>query len=157
MKKTFPDISHQRRIRTLPEDQGVSESSVKATIRYAISHNFKIDIFYADDMAGGTVLRGYRSVSPVALGSHASTGNGVFRAYLNSGVSKSEHQPRWRLFRTDRVQSIKMYMVPQRARFDSLYRPNDKHIGNMTKQAYRRKDATKRRRKVAKKRKRNNS
>ncbi len=150
--KSFKDISGLKRISGtnsrpgLGEDQkGLTQDSVKSTIIYAIANNYKIDMYYEDDEGGGTVLRGYRSVSPVAIGTHVTTGNIVFRAYLLEGVSKSERTPKWRLFRVDRVKSIKVYFSPAKAKWDVLYRPNDKHIGTMFEQAKRNKQSVKRR------------
>ena len=141
MAQQFVDISNYHRIKDvfkLPKfDANLTGQFVENTIMYAISHNLKIDFYYEDDNIYGVsgVLKGYRSVSPVALGTHVTTGNMVFRAYVLEGVSKSKRIPKWRLFRIDRIKSIRLYYVRQRARFDKLYRLNDKHIGGLIQQA----------------------
>ena len=157
--RRFRSISGNSRIKGgarregLPEEQdGLDIASVRATIAYAIASDLKIDIFYADDEGGGIVLRGYRSVTPVAIGSHVTTGNQVFRAYLMEGVSKSKRIPKWRLFRVDRVKSIKIHYSPSRAKWHASYRPNDKHIGSMFVEVKRNARSVKRR----KQRKQNN-
>ena len=148
-KKDFKDIKNLSRIKKfhrLPEmDKRLTEMNAKVQIAYAINNDLKVDFFYQDDQAGGQVLRGYRSVSPVAIGTHVTSGNEVFRAYLNEGVSKSKRTPKWRLFRVDRVTAIKVYFSPTKAKFDKLYRANDKHIGTIEEQAWFTKQQNKRR------------
>ncbi len=140
----FKDISNNRRIKGsgnrvgLPESQpDINLLNTRTIIAYVIANDLKIDMFYADDQGDTIVLRGYRSVSPVAIGSHVTSGNMVFRAFLMEGVSKSKRVPKWRLFRVDRVRSIRVYHSPSRAKWNVLYRPNDKHIGNMFQEAER--------------------
>lgn len=149
MASGFKDISNLSRIKKfqrLPEmDKKLTYLNAEVMIKYAIQNDLKIDFFYQDDMAGGTVLRGYRSVSPVAIGNHVSSGNKVFRAYLNEGVSKSKKEPRWRLFRVDRVTAMKVYFSPTKAKFNKLYRPNDKHMANIDEQVWFTKEQNKRR------------
>lgn len=139
MSNQFRDIRNSKRIKKifrLPEEErGLEEETIFQIISYAIEKNFRIDIFYEDDYAGGTVLRGYRSIAPVALGIHSKSGNLVFRGYLLEGLSKSERNPKWRMWRVDRVRSIRLLTLKQRARFNSFYRPNDKHMGYIYKQA----------------------
>lgn len=139
MSSQFRDIRNSRRIKKLfklPEEQrGLTEKDINDLIDYAIQKNYKIDMFYEDDYAGGTVLRGYRSIAPVALGVHRSTGNVVFRGYLLEGISKSERIPKWRLWRVDRVRSIKLFTLKQKARWNTKYRPNDKHMSQIFRQA----------------------
>jgi hypothetical protein len=151
--RRFRDIAGSSRItgtRNMPgleEEQSTLDlGSVRATIAYAIKNDYKVDMFYADDEGGKVVLRGYRSVSPVAIGTHVTSGNIVFRAYLMQGVSKTKSMPKWRLFRADRVRSIKVYFSPTRAKWNTLFRPGDKHIGNMFTEVYRNPKSVARRR-----------
>ena len=128
--------SHRiKRVFRLPEeDPNLTRMTAILTLQYAIRYDLKVDMFYEDDHAGGKVLRGYRNVSPVALGEHITSGNIVFRGYLNEGVSKSERIPKWRLWRVDRVKSI-VLVTRNKAKFNKLYRPNDKHIGSFIEQS----------------------
>lgn len=143
-ERRFRDIATSARILGtpnrpgLPEEQpGIDIGNVRATIAYAIANDYKIDMFYADDVGGEIVLAGYRAVIPVAIGSHITSGNQVFRAYLSEGVSKSKRMPKWRLFRLDRVRSIRIHFSPSRAKWHVDFRPGDKHIGNMFKEVTR--------------------
>jgi predicted DNA-binding transcriptional regulator YafY len=134
----FHDISKTKFIREshLPKfDAGLNQKAVNNVLMFAILRDLKVDFYYQDDANGTIVLKGYREVAPVALGTHVSSGNMVFRAYVLDGVSKSERIPKWRLFRTDRVKSIKLNYLRTKAKNDKLYRPNDKHIGGMIVQA----------------------
>jgi len=157
MATQFRDISNSRRISKvfrLPEfDRGLTIASTLGILQYAIKYNIKVDFFYEDDENGAVVLKGYRSVSPVALGTHITSGNLVFRAYVIEGVSKSKRIPKWRLFRVDRVKSIHILYLRQNARFNSLYRPNDKHIGDIIQEA----EISQERKKLIRKRKTQNT
>lgn len=138
-RNQFQDIANTSKIRNVfklkTHDSALLPSGVQTVIMFAIRKNIKIDFYYEDDENGAVVLKGYREASPVAIGSHVSTGNMVFRAYLMEGVSKSKRIPKWRMFRCDRVKSIILNWIPQRARMNKLYRMNDKHMGDILVQA----------------------
>lgn len=137
----FRDIANTHLIKDILKvktfDPSLTQQGTQTILIFAIKKNLKVDFYYEDSVGGtdATVLKGYREVSPVALGTHKSTGNMVFRGYLLDGISKSKKTPKWRLFRVDRVMSIRLNYSRQVARFDKLYRPNDKHIGDMLEQA----------------------
>lgn len=156
-QQRFRDISNTHLIKDVLKvktfDPALTQQGTQTLIIFAINKNIKIDFYYEDSVGGSSVLKGFREVSPVALGIHTTTGNMVFRGYLMDGVSKSKKVPKWRLFRVDRVMAIKINYSRQVARFNELYRPNDKHIGSMLIQA----SITDERKQLIKQRKRQNN
>jgi predicted DNA-binding transcriptional regulator YafY len=125
----LPDIK-DKRIKQIKKVYKKSDQTIQEALSYCIRKRFKIDFYYEEKGPGGEeVLAGYRNVSPVALGTHKSSGNKVFRAYLNEGTSKSKKSPKWRLFRVDRVQQF----APRFNKFreNSMYRMNDKHMSEI--------------------------
>lgn len=129
---SFRRIDNVRRIQRLPREQDFTKTFIRNQIAYAIRNDLKLDMFYADDHAGGKkVLRGYRNVSPATIGIHKTSGNWVFRAFLNEGVSKSKRVPKWRLFRVDRVKSFRVHFAKTYVNRNELYRENDKHMGTI--------------------------
>ena len=74
----------------------------------AIKQKQKVIIFYDGDEPGG---RGLREIEPVCLGV-SKAGNKVLRAWDDEGASHTAYKgeqplPGWRLFRLDKILSIK--------------------------------------------------
>ena len=74
----------------------------------AIKQKQKVIIFYDGDEPGG---RGLREIEPVCFGV-SKAGNKVLRAWDNEGASHTAYKgeqplPGWRLFRLDKILSIK--------------------------------------------------
>ena len=74
----------------------------------AIKKRQKVVIYYDGDEPGG---RGLREIEPVCLGT-SKAGNKVVRAWDNEGASHTAYLgekplPGWRLFRADKILSIK--------------------------------------------------
>lgn len=85
-----------------------------------IKNRKKCIIYYDGDEPGG---RGLREIEPVCLGT-SKAGNKVVRAWDNEGASHTDYigekpLPGWRMFRTDKILSIK----PTGETFDQM-RPN---------------------------------
>lgn len=85
-----------------------------------IKNRKKCIIYYDGDEPGG---RGLREIEPVCLGT-SKAGNKVVRAWDNEGASHTNYigekpLPGWRMFRTDKILSIK----PTGETFDQM-RPN---------------------------------
>lgn len=95
--KSIKDGKHNDR------KQGPISPAVRAAIRNAIKNRFLISIYYHD---GVHKTKGWRHVQPYAYGKNKWTGNYVLRAYQMSGPSYSHHEPRWRMFRLDRIFNI---------------------------------------------------
>jgi len=74
----------------------------------AIKNRQKVIVYYDGDEPGG---RGIREVEPVCLGT-SKAGNKVLRAWDNEGASHTAYKgeqplPGWRLFRLDKILSLK--------------------------------------------------
>lgn len=74
----------------------------------AIKNRQKVIVYYDGDEPGG---RGIREIEPVCLGTSKS-GNKVLRAWDNEGASHTAYKgeqplPGWRLFRLDKILSLK--------------------------------------------------
>lgn len=85
-----------------------------------IKNRKKCIIYYDGDEPGG---RGLREIEPVCLGT-SKAGNKVVRAWDDEGASHTDYigekpLPGWRMFRTDKILSIK----PTGETFDQM-RPN---------------------------------
>ncbi len=130
--KQFKSISDKPRIKRISRIRPAM--SLEDTIKYCIKNGFKMDFLYQDDSKTGKVLTGYRSVSPAALGTHKNTGNRVMRAYLNEGVSLSKRDPKWRMFRLDRIASYNIHYQKNKVGQNKLYRENDKHMSEIDSQ-----------------------
>lgn len=83
--------------------QGPISAAVRSAIRNAIHNRLIISIYYHD---GVHKTKGWRHVQPYAYGKNKWTGNYVLRAYQLSGPSYSHHEPRWRMFRLDRIFNV---------------------------------------------------
>lgn len=78
------------------------------SITDCIKNKKKCIIYYDGDEPGG---RGLREIEPVCLGT-SKAGNKVIRAWDNEGASHTAYKgeqplPSWRLFRLDKILSIK--------------------------------------------------
>lgn len=76
----------------------------------AIKNKDKVIIYYDGDEPGG---RGLRQIEPVCLGRMKGTGNLALRAWDEEGASHTGYKgeqplPGWRLFRLDKVLSLKL-------------------------------------------------
>lgn len=74
----------------------------------AIKNRQKVIVYYDGDEPGG---RGIREIEPVCLGT-SKAGNKVLRAWDNEGASHTAYKgeqplPGWRLFRLDKILSLK--------------------------------------------------
>ena len=74
----------------------------------AIKNKQKVIIYYEGDEPGG---KGLREIEPVALGT-SKAGNKVVRAWDDEGASHTSYTgeqplPGWRLFRLDKILSLK--------------------------------------------------
>lgn len=108
--------------------QKLNEAADPNKIRDAINNHKVIHIYYGGD---NIVLKGYRTIRPFVLGTHAESGNKVLRAWQDDGgnsdsfsgvkihnwvgVRRKGHEyfnhygkskPGWRLFRLDKIASI---------------------------------------------------
>lgn len=97
MFKSIKDGQHHDR------KQGPISPAVRKAIINAIKNRNLISIYYHD---GVHDLKGWRHVQPYAYGRNKWTGNYVLRAYQTSGPSYSEHEPKWRMFRLDRIFNV---------------------------------------------------
>jgi predicted DNA-binding transcriptional regulator YafY len=101
-----------------------NQLSLEDTIRYCIENKLKMDFFYEDEEDNEKVLKGYRRVSPAALGILKGTHNIAVRAYLNDGVSKTGKEPKWRLFLLKRIKDFNVHY--SKFRTHKLFQPGDK-------------------------------
>ena len=93
-------------------------------VMHCIKHKHKCIIYYDGDEPGG---RGLREIEPVCLGVSKS-GNKVLRAWDSEGASHRAYKgekplPGWRLFRLDKILSIK----PSKEKFEIMrpkFNPN---------------------------------
>jgi hypothetical protein len=74
----------------------------------AIKHRKKLIIYYDGDEPGG---RGLREIEPVCIG-HSKRNNKLLRAWDSEGSSHTAYKgeqplPGWRLFRIDKILSVK--------------------------------------------------
>jgi predicted DNA-binding transcriptional regulator YafY len=98
----------------------------------AIKNKDKVVIFYDGDEPGG---RGLRNIEPVCLGRMKGTNNLALRAWDEEGAShtgfKGEQPlPGWRLFRLDKILSLK----PTGEKFTQM-RPNFNPTGDKSMQS----------------------
>lgn len=105
------DEFHRNLINTysINEHRGLSKSNIRESIKQAIRERKVIKISYRD---GPIVLPGHRIIEPHAFGT-ATSGNDVVRAWLRTGISKTERsgkspKPGWRLFRIDRIKNVEI-------------------------------------------------
>jgi hypothetical protein len=139
VKIFFENVSHFRQLL----NEGVSESTIEAAI-----HKHKIvHIYYAGD---DTILKGYRTIKPVALGDSISKkakeegGYKLLRAWETAGNSdskkkyadkKGRYQYGWRLFRVDKITSFlpsgRVFSVEE-GKFPEGYNPDDSQMTNIT-------------------------
>ena len=95
-------------------------------VQRAIKQKQVVTVFYDGDEPGG---RGIRTIEPVCLG-FSKAGNRVLRAWDMEGASHTARTgeqplPGWRLFRLDKVLSIK----PTEENFDEI-KPNFNRYGD---------------------------
>jgi hypothetical protein len=69
------------------------------TIKEAIDNKLVISFKYSGNNVKG---------EPFTLGVHSSTGNKVLSAYFISGYSKSNDDPKWRLYNLSKMTAIKI-------------------------------------------------
>lgn len=93
----------------------------------AIKNKNKVVIYYDGDEPGG---RGLRTIEPVCLGRMKGTNNLALRAWDEEGASHTGYKgeqplPGWRLFRLDKILSLK----PNGEKFTEM-RPNFNPTGD---------------------------
>jgi predicted DNA-binding transcriptional regulator YafY len=86
----------------------ICESASVSSVQDAVNRRQVITIYYDGDEPGG---RGIREVEPVALGK-SKAGNLVMRGWDREGASHTGYKgeqplPGWRLFRLDKILSLK--------------------------------------------------
>ena len=84
----------------------LEQDSKLMTLRKAITDKLPVSIYYSGPP--GEVLSGQRiDILPIVLGTKADSGNLVIWAFTFKGVSK-KGLPGWKMFRVDRIKSIKL-------------------------------------------------
>jgi len=100
------------------------KKSSEDIIKHAIKNKYHINFYYLGD---NNIKKGNRLVKPAAFG-YSKNNKPLLRAFQVQGPSRSKREPKWRLFRVDRIGKIAPTILKYRSLGNLYNKKGDKGI-----------------------------